>query len=214
MTKVIQLNPRFAPALVVRSQVYVLQGKLQEAYNESVQAQRLEPDRGGYQTNSAAILLLGHNYPAALKAAKTVAARWYDSDSAEALAVVAQARRLGKIQQTADEKAEEDRDMEYAKDTTPVEGTIQSVRCEKSKPLELVLRAGEKSLTFHSGKKFGVGFSDTLWYGEDHFSDCYHIQGLNALVRYAPSPDQNGENEMRWLEIRDELIPSSVSADQ
>jgi hypothetical protein len=37
---------------------------------------------------------------------------------------------------------------------------------------------------------------------------------MNAVVRYAPSADQNGENEMRWLEIRDELIPTSGAAGQ
>jgi tetratricopeptide (TPR) repeat protein len=213
MTKVMKLNPRFAPALVVQSQIYVAQGKLQDAYNTSAQAQRLEPDRGGYLTNSAAILLLGRNYPAALKTASTVASRWYGSDSAEALAVMAQSRKLGKIEQSADEKAEEDRNMEYAKDTTAVEGVIESVHCEKSKPLEAVLRSSDKPMNFRSGKKFGLGFSDTLWYGEDHFSECFHLDGMNAVVRYLPSSDQNGEKEMQWLEIRDELIPSSTSAD-
>ncbi len=214
MTKVMQLNPRFAPALVVRSQIYVQQGKLQEAYNTSVQAQRLEPDRGGYLTNSAAILLLGRNYPAALKTATTVAARWDATDSAEALAVVDQARRLGKIEPSAEEKAREDQEMEYAKDTTAVEGVIQSVACEKSRPTELILQNGGNTLKFHYAKAFGVGFSDTLWYGEDHFSECHHIEGMNAVVRYKPSPDSSGESEMRWLEIRDELIPNSLPAAQ
>lgn len=214
MSKVVQLNPRFAPALVVRSQISVQRGKLQDAYNISVQAQRLEPDRGGYLTNSAAILLLGRNYTAAVKVASTVAARWEASDSAEALAVLAQARKLGKIEQTADEKAQEDQEMEYAKDTTAVEGIVQSVHCERSKPLEVSLRSGDKLLNFRSGDKFGVGFSDTLWYGEDHFSDCYHLDGMNALVRYSPSSDHNGDVEMRWLEIRDELIPSSLPTTQ
>jgi len=210
MSKVIQLNPQFAPAFIVRSQNFVQQGKLQDAYNTSTLARRLEPDRAGYVTNSAAILLLGRNYPEALKLATTVAARWEASDSAEALAVAAQARRLGKIEQTADEKTDEDREMEYAKDTTAVEGIIQSTRCEKSKPLEVELHSGDQLLKLHGGKQFGMGFSDTLWYGEDHFTACYHLEGMNALVRYAPSPDQKGENEMRWLEIRDELIPSSA----
>jgi tetratricopeptide (TPR) repeat protein len=214
MAKVFQLNQQFAPALVVRSQVYVQEGNLQDAYNTSVQAQRLEPDRAGYLTNTAAILLLGRNYPSAVRIADSVALRWEDSDGAEALAVADRARRNGKIEQTPDEKAEEDREMEYAKETTPVEGIVESVHCEKSKPLEIVLRSGDKSLNFKSGKKFGMGFSDTLWYGEDHFNECYHIEGMNAVVRYAPSADQNGENEMRWLEIRDELIPTSGAAGQ
>jgi hypothetical protein len=37
---------------------------------------------------------------------------------------------------------------------------------------------------------------------------------MKALVRYAPSTDPNGEREMRWFEIRDELIPTSVSSGQ
>lgn len=212
--KVVRLNPRFAPALIVRSQIYVHQRKLQDAFNTSVQAQKLEPDRAGYQTNSAAILLLGHNYPAALKLASSVALRWTASDSAEALAVAAQARRLGNIEQTAEEKTQEDQEMEYAKDTTAVEGVIQSVHCEKSKPMEMVLQSGEKTLKFRGGKSSGVGFSDTVWYGADHFSPCQHIEGMNALVRFVPPSGSAEENEMRWLEIRDELIPSSLPTTQ
>jgi tetratricopeptide (TPR) repeat protein len=213
MDKVMKLDPNFAPALVVRSQILVRQRKLQDALNISVKARDLEPDRAGYQTNSAAILLLGHNYPAAVKMAAAVAARWSASDSAEALAVVAQARRLGKIEQTPEEKTREDQEMEYAKDTTPVEGTIQSVQCEKSKPMELVLLSGQKSLNFRAGKEFGVGFSDTLWYGADHFNPCHHIEGMNALVRYKPPANSTDVPEMWWLEIRDEIIPSSLPPD-
>ena len=92
MQKVLQLNPRFAPALIVRSQTYVREGKLQDAYNLADQARKLEPDRAGYHTNAAAILLLGRNYPSAIKVASPVAARWSFTDGAEALAVVAQAQ--------------------------------------------------------------------------------------------------------------------------
>jgi hypothetical protein len=145
-----------------------------------------------------------------VKSGEMVAARWTDSDSAEALAVVAQARRLGKIEQSAEEKNQEDQEMEYAKDTTPVEGVIHSVHCDKSKPMELELQSGDKILKFHSGKSYGVGFSDTLWYGTDHFTACYHVEGMNAVVRYKPTANPSEENEMRWLEIRDELIPSSL----
>jgi tetratricopeptide (TPR) repeat protein len=208
--KVMQLNPRFAPALIVRSQIYVHQRKLQEAFNVSMQAQKLEPDRAGYLTNSAAILLLGHNYPAAVKMAGAVAAKWTNSDSAEAVAVETQARRLGKIEQTAEEKAQEDQEMEYTKNTEAAEGIIESVHCEKSKPLELMLlRDGADPLKFRGGKLQGVGFSDTIWYGADHFSSCQHLAGMNAVVRYFPSSSPTDEKEISWLEIRDELIPSS-----
>jgi Tfp pilus assembly protein PilF len=212
LEKVLQLNPRYAPALIVRSQTYVRQGKLQDAYNLAVQVQKLEPDRAGYHTNVAAILLLGHNYSAAIKVASSVAERWSASDGAEALAVVAQARRVGGIEQTADEKVQEDEEMRYAADTAAVEGIVKSISCERAKPLEVVLQIGDSNLSFRAGKINGYGFSDTLWYGTDHFNPCYHLEGMKAVVRYHPSTDQNGENELRWLEIRDELIPSSVPA--
>ena len=100
--------------------------------------------------------------------------------------------------------------MKYAADTMAVEGTVKSVSCEPAKPLEVVLQVGDNNSSFRAGKMFGAGFSDTLWFGTDHFTLCHHLEGMKAVARYHPSPDQNGENELRWLEIRDELIPSSV----
>ena len=61
LQKVLQLNPLFAPAIVVRSQILVHQGKLQDAVNLAEESQKLEPDRAGYATNLAAILVLGHS---------------------------------------------------------------------------------------------------------------------------------------------------------
>jgi tetratricopeptide (TPR) repeat protein len=210
LSKVLELNPRYAPPLVVRSQILVRQGKLQDAFNAAAQAVKLEPDRAGYQTNAAEILVLGHNYPEAIKVADAVAARWSATDSAEALAVADQARRLGKIETTADEKTQREDEMKYAHDSKAVEGVVKSVTCEELKPMEIVLQNGDKILNFSSQKAYGMGFSDTLWYGADHFNPCHHLEGMNAVVRYRPPSDPTGENEMRWLEIRDELIPTSI----
>ncbi len=209
MQRVLQLNPRFAPAVVVRSQILVHEQKLQDAFDTAAQAQKLEPDRGGYLTNMAAILLLGRNYSAAIQFASTVAERWFGSDSAEALAVVNRARKLGNIAPTPEEQAREAEEMKYAEGTTAVEGVVKSIVCEKSKPQQLVLQSGGKDMTFQGAKVHGVGFSDTLWYGEDHFNSCYHLEGMNAVVRYKPSADATVVPEFQWLEIRDELIPSS-----
>jgi tetratricopeptide (TPR) repeat protein len=211
LERVLQLNPRFAPALIVRSQIYVRQGKLQEAYNVAVEAQRLEPDRAGYLTNTAAILLQGRNYAKAVEVGSSVAARWPATDAAEALAVVAQARQIGNIVRTADEEAREKEDMNYAAETTAVDGIVKAINCEKSKPLELVLQVGENELKFRAGKTFGYGFSDTLWFGADHFSPCYHLEGMKAVARYGASSQPNAENELRWLEIRDQLILASLA---
>lgn len=210
LDKVIQLNPQFAPAFVVRSQIYVKLGRLQDAFNVAAQARKLEPDRAGFLTNAAVILLLGRNYPEAIKMADAVAGRWSTTDSAEALAVAAGARRLGNIQATPEEIAQETEEMKYSADTTAVQGVVKSVICDPSKPMQLVLHSDNADLNFEAGKPFGLGFSDTIWYGEDHFSACHHLEGMKAVVRYKPSAEPGGENQFRWLEIRNELIPSSV----
>lgn len=212
MQRVLQVNPRFAPAVVVRSQILVREQKLQEAFDMGVQAQKLEPDRGGYLTHMAAILVLGRNYSEAIKFASVVAERWYGSDSAEALAVLNRARKLGNIPATPEEQAKEGEEMKYAEGMTAVEGVVKSIACEKSKPQQIVLQSGGKDLTFQAAKQHGMGFSDTLWYGEDHFNSCYHLEGMNAVIRYKPSEDAAAIPEFRWLEIRDELIPSSEAA--
>lgn len=220
LQKVIQLNPRFAPALVARSQIYVRLGRLQDAYNIAIQGQRLEPDRAGYATNAAAILLLGQNYPEAIKLGNRTAARFTTSDSAEALAVVHEARRLGHVEATADERALEAQLMKYADGTVAVEGVVKSTTCEKSKPLALALQLGDKTLNFVADKQYGVGFSDTLWYGEDHFSTCHHLEGMHAVVRYkngsgnsaTPASDPAPPTPFNWLELRDVLIPVAPPA--
>jgi hypothetical protein len=186
----------------------VHQQKFQDAFNAALQAQKLEPDRGGYQTNVAVILLLARNYADAVRVASVVAERWAASDSAEALAVVDRARDLGKLPETSDEQAKEALEMKYAEGTASVQGVVKSLTCEKSKPLRLVLQSGGKEMAFQAvDKGFGFGFSDTLWYGADHFSPCYHLQGMNALVRYKGATDSAAPVEMQWLEIRDDLIP-------
>lgn len=207
LEKVLQLNPRFAPALVVRSQISVRQGKLQNALELALRAQKLEPDRAGYLSNVAEILLLSHDYPESVEIARAVAGRWTASDSAEALTIVAQARRLGGIQPAAEELAQEASEMKYAEGTLPAEGIVGSVTCDKSRLMELTLQTGSESVNFRAGKTYEMGFTDTLWYGEDHFDACHHIEGMKAVVRYNVS--SNGDNELRWLEIRDELTPDS-----
>jgi len=89
-----------------------------------------------------------------------------------------------------------------------VEGVVKSTTCDKMKLKEVVLQTNGKDQFFQVGKEFSGGFSDTLWYGEDHFSFCYHLPGMNALVRYKPAVDPTLPQELRGLEIRDEIIPT------
>jgi hypothetical protein len=48
-----------------------------------------------------------------------------------------------------------------------------------------------------------IGFSDTLWWGEDHFSSCYHLAGHAAVLAYKPQGPQGPE--LVDLEVRDDL---------
>jgi hypothetical protein len=50
-----------------------------------------------------------------------------------------------------------------------------------------------------------VGYSDTLWFGSDHFSLCHHLEGLRAVVRYKPSADKQSAGEWVELELREDL---------
>jgi len=68
--------------------------------------------------------------------------------------------------------------MKYAEGTTAAEGIVKSMSCEKGKPEELVLQSGDKDLDFQASGPHGVGFSDTVWYGEDHCNACRHIKGM------------------------------------
>jgi hypothetical protein len=47
---------------------------------------------------------------------------------------------------------------------------------------------------------FISGFSDTLWWGEDHFSLCHHLAGSSVVVAY-----KAGTKEVEDIEIRDDL---------
>jgi hypothetical protein len=55
------------------------------------------------------------------------------------------------------------------------------------------------------------GFSDTLWYGEDHFTGCHHLEGLRAVVRYKPSEDRQFDGDTSRAEYRENL-PTALNA--
>jgi len=57
-----------------------------------------------------------------------------------------------------------------------------------------------------------VGFSDTLWYGRDHFSRCHHLEGLRAVVHYRPASDATYAGDIAEVEIRDDLPPPLTNA--
>lgn len=219
MQKVLQLNEQFAPAWVARSKVAVRRGRLSEAFQAAAEAQKLEPDRAGYLTQMAAILLLERDYANAFRVADAVVRRWSSSDTADAMLIRDQAHRLaetaastgdqvhrlvGTAPSTDDHAVEAD-STKYPGGTLAVEGVIAEVSCQKDEPMEIMLQSGDKTLTFHAGKVFSGRFSDSLWFGRDHFRYCYHLQGMKAIVRYRLHA--RGQTELVSLEILDDLTP-------
>jgi hypothetical protein len=52
-----------------------------------------------------------------------------------------------------------------------------------------------------------IGYSDTIWYGRDHFGPCHHVEGMHAVVRYRPAISKDYAGDWRSIELRDELPP-------
>jgi hypothetical protein len=63
--------------------------------------------------------------------------------------------------------------------------------------------ATAKPLTFSKDGNLLIGFSDTLWWGEDHFSACHHLAGHPAVLVYKAKGVQGPE--LVELEVRDDL---------
>lgn len=63
-------------------------------------------------------------------------------------------------------------------------GTLTELTCGSTPGAEQVhltllpdSPAGAAPLSFTSDGRFMLGFSDTFWWGEDHFSRCHHLDG-------------------------------------
>jgi tetratricopeptide (TPR) repeat protein len=198
------LNPKFAPAYVVRSRLYARENKLSEALQAAVQAEKLEPGRAGYHLNVAEMELLRQNPRSAVEVAKYVAKRWDRSDRAEALDFLEEVRAKAHVTATPEEVAEESALRKYADGTIAALGTLEAINCEKSKPVEIIVRSGDKTLKFNKPENVGVGLSDTLWYGSDHFSLCHHLEGMAVVARYKTDAHDPTQNELKWLEVREQ----------
>ena len=198
---VIQLNRRFAPAYIEVAMLSLRQGNLDRALGASRQAEFLEPWRSGYHLLTAQILLdQGHGANAA-SFARYVANGWFGSDRNEAIELLQQV--------PADQRGP---DPVPAPDLAPglktVSGTLTAVQCgdrEKNRKFALTIEPeadhDAKPLSFE-GEHFNLGFADTSWWGEDHFSSCHHLVGNRVVVLYTPKEPSGGD--LAGLEIRDD----------
>jgi hypothetical protein len=104
-----------------------------------------------------------------------------------------------------DRHLQEPTEVKEAKvDTTwqNVEGTVKEVSCS-GMDFAVTLDVKGHPQTFKT-KGFPVGFSDTLWMGRDHFTPCYHVQGLRAVLKYKPAKDSSYEGDLVVAGFRDD----------
>lgn len=92
-------------------------------------------------------------------------------------------------------------------------GTLTELTCASgpTTPMTLTLtpdKPGAMPLTFKSDGRFMVGFSDSFWWGEDHFTTCHHLTGHPAIVAYKPE-----DHHLLDLEVRDDLpLPATSNS--
>ncbi len=198
--------PKFAPALVELALIDWRQGHLDAAYQASLAAEQLEPWRAEYHLLTGRILLQNHQPAMAAAYARQVAARWPGSDHDEAVDLWNQVppnmRGDGPPLTLA-----------LPADATIARGTILSTNCSRTAGLTVLLQPADHSapaLNLFATGPLENGFADTLWVGEDHYTPCFHLAGLPAVVAYKPLPD--GTSQLLVFEVRDDLPESGPPA--
>ncbi len=199
MGKVLQENPHFAPAYVQLARLAMLENDLDSALLMSRKAEESEPSLAGYHTLSGQILRRMGKGAEAAASAEFVAERWTGPDHNEAVelwnSIPAAQRPAGQVLFDI-----------VPKDTQVVEGKVKSVTCApQEQGWAFVLDQGGQLLTFHRKGGFAAGFSDTIWYGTDHFSLCHHLEGMRAIVHYHAPADASYAGDAVEFEIRDDL---------
>lgn len=196
--QVLQVNPQFAPAYVQLARLALRVSDLNSAIVLSRKAEEMEPSLAGYHILSGQVLLRMGKSTDAAETARFVADRWVGADHNEATELW---NKIPPGQRPAGDTISEI----TPKDTQSVEGRIRSVACAgQDQDFVLVLETGAAQVTFHRKGRFATGFSDTIWYGGDHFSLCHHLEGLRAIVHYRPPSDSTYGGDIAELEVRDD----------
>jgi tetratricopeptide (TPR) repeat protein len=205
LNAVLARNPQYAPAYVQLARHAFRQGDLKAAFAYSRKAEELEPFRAGYHLQTGEILLrIGRNAEAA-NFAKYVADHWVGPDHNEAMELW---NRVPESQRPASDPITES----APKDTQEMEGNILSVTCRKNDDWSFNLDRNGQIVSFHPTAAFSFGFSDTLWYGEDHIALCHHLEGLRAIVHYKPPANISYTGDIVELEIRNDLQAAPAAA--
>jgi Tfp pilus assembly protein PilF len=200
LREVVKANPQFAEAYVQLAMWFVRQGESKTAFGVARRAEELEPSRAGYHTLSARLLhQMGRDKEAA-DLVKFVADRWQGPDHDEAMEVWKQ------LPEESRPSVEADILSIIANAGSVTEGKLQSVSCAKQgeETKITISLANGKTQTFQAKGPYQAGFSDTIWYGTDHFSLCHHLEGLRTIVHYKPEADKE-TGEITRIEFRVDL---------
>ena len=180
------LAPRFAPAFVELALLEWRDGKLQQAYKDAHQAELLEPWRIGYRTLTGNILLAGKQPTVAAQYAQFVAGHTIGSDRNEAVLLWEQ------IPKESRGNAPE-LNFDFTPGAQLVRGRLTSISCNAapdSHDFTVTVQpdnsADTPPITLHGKSNLWFGFSDTFWWGSDHFNRCHHTANLPVLVTYKP----------------------------
>jgi tetratricopeptide (TPR) repeat protein len=198
LLQTVQINPQFAPAYVQLAMLELDEGHDVRALAMSRKAEQLEPSRAGYHLLSGEILLRMNREKEAAEAATYVAERWRGPDHNEAVALW---NRVPAASRPADVTIVE----EVEEQSKAAEGVLRSVTCGEKGKKEVTLESGDERMVFESKGRQMIGFSDTLWYGTDHFDVCHHVEGMHAVIRYRPPVGNQYAGDWMSIELRDEL---------
>lgn len=198
LQKVATLNLQFAPAYVEMARLDMREGDLGAALAVSRRAEELEPGRAEYHLLSGRILLRMGRHAEAAAFAKFVAKRWKGPDRDEAVdlwnRIPAADRPAGAVVN----------DPPLALGLRTLTGTVKSVTCsDNPKEYTIAIDDDGTTLSFRGTDGFTGGFSDTLWYGEDHFNFCHHLDGLRAVVRYRTPSSTGYAGDVAEVDVRD-----------
>ena len=201
LLKVLSSNPQFAPAYVQLARLALSRDDYPNAFGLARKAEQLEPTRAGYHLLSGRILLRMGKGAEAAAFARFVAERWRGPDHDEAL-------ELWNAIPAAELPAGVSFVEPLPKDVQIADGRVLSAACpakeDKDQPWTFTISSDGKNLTFRRKGGFPAGFTDTIWYGHDHFNLCHHLEGMRAVIRYKAAPDSTYAGDIAELEIRDD----------
>lgn len=153
--------------------------------------------------SSGQILLRLDRAADAASYAAYVADRWTSPDRDEAM-------ELWNLVPVARRPAQGPAEIKVGPNVVSAEGIVKSVACGEQSTTMTLEQAG-RTLTFRIQGASG-GFSDTLWFGRDHFTPSYHTTGLCAVVRYMPAAEKSYAGDVVLFGFRDDLPAAPASA--